>query len=183
MARRKYGRFTYKRKAALHKAQLASARKRKGMSTRKKLAIAGGVGVIVAGTAAVMYGNKVVKGGPRDVIKHTPPQAIPNKDARSDLPPWHIGDHVYPSVGDAVEVSLKNKILDKGYSRFYGTVTGMKWGRHTPNYRVNVRHSVHNGLLDDFVKDYQITGIKVGGAANLDASLAALREERKRHRY
>lgn len=178
--------YTYKRQRALHKAQLISARKRKGMSGRKKLAIAGGVGVIAAGAVGVMYGKTVLKGGPQNVTKTVPPQANPSNKARIpnvSAPPWQIGDKVHPEPGDAVEVSLKNMVTGKGYTRMYGTVVAQKWGRHTMQYRVDVRNPKNNAHFDEFIGDNGITGIKVDGAANLSASISALQDERKRHRY
>ncbi len=73
-------RYTPKRKAALKKAQLISARKR---SRNKKKIIAVGVLAVGAG-AAIIYGRKDKKHGgpPRDVIKTAPPQAKPDNIAR-----------------------------------------------------------------------------------------------------
>lgn len=153
------------------------------MSTKKKLAIAGGVGVIAAGAVGVMYGRSVLRGGPKNVTKTVPPQAKPDRTPLKDPPPWQIGDKVYAKPGDVIEVSLKNKIAGKGYTRFYGELSRVTWGRHTEDYHVDVRGGKGNGRLLDTVKDFHITGVKVGGAANLSASVQALQDERKRHRY
>lgn len=186
MRRARY-QYTYKRKRALHKAQLISARKRKGMSTKKKLAIAGGVGVIAVGVGATLYGRAIVRGGPENVTKTVPPQAkMSNKithTPRVDAPAWHIGDKFHPEVGDAVEVSLKNIVRGNGFTRMYGTVVAQKWGRHTMTYKVDVRNPITGARFDEFIPDYGITGVKVGGAANLSASVQALQDERKKHRY
>lgn len=123
MARR-YGRFTYKRKAALYRAQMISARKRKGkdMSTGKKVAIAGGVGVLAAGAAAVMYGRKTVSGGPQDVRKTVPPQAIEVKRPAGIHPKR-------PQVGDVIHYKrARNAGMDMWSTRENGQIIKLEKG-------------------------------------------------------
>ena len=82
-------RFTPGRRIALHKAQLASARKRMGShrlspSTKRKIAIGAGVGVgvlAVGAGAGIIYGNKVLKGGPRAhkrIVGRQNPRNVPS---------------------------------------------------------------------------------------------------------
>ena len=46
-----------------------------------------------------------------------------------------------------------------------------------------MRNPITGARFDEFIPDYGITGVKVGGAANLSASVQALQDERKKHRY
>ena len=134
MAKRARYQFTYKRKAALHKAQLVSARKRKGMSTKKKLAIAGGVGVIALGVGATLYGRAVVRGGPENVTKTMPPKAKPSNAVKGIVPK-------VPSVNDVVEFKRTHSVnaFEKYQTYDYGQITGVKVGPDGSPFQVSIQ--------------------------------------------
>lgn len=103
--RRAQYRYTARRKQAWRKAQAKGAKMRKG-SGRKRLAIAAGVGVLAVGVgAAVIYGHTTVKGGPKAVIKHKPPQA---KLTAPNGPKGVRAKEVMP--GDVVEFKRRHRV-------------------------------------------------------------------------
>lgn len=182
MARRARYRYTAKRARALKRAQAISARKRSGRA--RKLAIVGG-GVVAAGVGAAVLGRQLKgRGHPRQVINSAPPQANQTNDPTRM--PWHIGDSWDRlKMGDVVEVSLKNKISGKGFTRTYGLFERTRPTRHSTQYRVTVKVPGKNGgwMRNEWVNESDITGVKVKGASNFINSVNSLIDERKRHRW